>query len=109
MPQRHRSEISEAVSADPLGSYRRTPRTFNQGRTCAVAECQTVLSIYNGAKHCAAHNPKQLRVTPRRTPPTTTICLPLETVGADTHSGSQPERVRRLIESAGAEVRQQAS
>jgi hypothetical protein len=62
MPQPHRPELSESVSAEPLVTYRRTPRTFRAGRTCAMAGCQTVLSIYNSGKHCAAHNPKHLRV-----------------------------------------------
>jgi hypothetical protein len=66
MTQRHRSEISTSVSADPLGRDRRTPRTYRSGRQCAVAECQTVLSIYNGAKHCAAHNIVSVRAAGRR-------------------------------------------
>lgn len=66
MPQRHRPELSESIAADPLGSYRRLPRTFGSGRKCAELECTTLLSIYNGAKHCAAHNPKQIQVTRRR-------------------------------------------
>ena len=68
MPQRHRPELSESVSADPLGTYRRTPRTFRPGRRCAAAGCLTVLSIYNGAKHCAAHNPKQATMPRTRVP-----------------------------------------
>jgi hypothetical protein len=107
MPQRHRSEISESVTADPLGSYRRTPRTFNPGRTCAAVGCQTVLSIYNGAKHCAAHNPKQLRVKRPYAAPTS-VALPAERVNTDSRQG-RPERVRRLIESAREDVRQEAS
>ena|SRR5579872_5931240 len=60
MPQRHRPELSDSVSAEPVGTNRRTPRTFRPGRQCAVPGCQTLLSIYNGAKHCAAHNPTHL-------------------------------------------------
>jgi hypothetical protein len=65
MPQRHRPELSESVSGEPLTTYRRTPRTFVPGRTCSVPGCPTVLSIYNGAKHCAAHNPNRLTARPR--------------------------------------------
>jgi hypothetical protein len=65
MPQRHRPELSESVSGEPLGTYRRTPRTFGSGRTCAVPGCPTVLSIYNGAKHCAVHSPNRLMTRPR--------------------------------------------
>ena len=56
MPQRHRPELSESVSGEPMVTYRRTPRTFASGRTCAVAGCPTVLSIYNSGKRCAAHD-----------------------------------------------------
>jgi len=73
MPQRHRPELSESVSADPMGTYRRTPRTFRPGRRCAAAGCLTVLSIYNGAKHCAAHNPKQATMARTRVPSDTTV------------------------------------
>jgi hypothetical protein len=66
MPQRHRSEISECVSADPLGRLRRTPRTYGQGRHCAFPGCGTVLSIYNGAKCCGAHSPIDLRAAVAR-------------------------------------------
>ena len=68
MPQPHRPELSESVSAEPLVTYRRTPRTFRSGRTCAVAGCQTVLSIYNSGKCCAAHDPKHLRALVRPVP-----------------------------------------
>jgi len=64
MPQRHRPELSESVSGEPLVTYRRTPRTFRPGRTCAVGGCNTVLSIYNSGKHCAAHDPATLRRNP---------------------------------------------
>src|ERR1700676_1171747 len=63
MPQRHRPELSESVAAEPLSTYRRTARAFSSGRRCVEPGCLTVLSIYNGGKHCAAHNPKQVRVT----------------------------------------------
>jgi hypothetical protein len=66
MPQRHRSEISECVSADPPGRLRRTPRTYGPGRRCAFPDCETVLSIYNGAKCCGAHNPIDLRAAVAR-------------------------------------------
>jgi hypothetical protein len=55
MPQRHRPELSESVTGEHFVTYRRTPRTFSTGRTCARSGCSTVLSIYNGGKHCAAH------------------------------------------------------
>jgi hypothetical protein len=55
MPRQHRSELSESVSGESPVTYRRTPRTFRPGRTCAAPGCPTVLSIYNGAKWCAAH------------------------------------------------------
>ena len=62
MPQRHRPELSETVSGEHLVTYRRTARTFSAGRTCATSGCLTVLSIYNGGKHCAAHAAHRLSV-----------------------------------------------
>ena len=56
MPERHRPELSESVSGEPLVTYRRSPRTFHPGRTCAMPGCPTVLSIYNGGQRCAAHS-----------------------------------------------------
>jgi hypothetical protein len=73
MPQPHRPELSESVTADLVGAPRRTPRTFRPGRTCAAAGCLTRLSIYNGAKHCAAHNPKHLRMAATGAPTDTMI------------------------------------
>jgi hypothetical protein len=61
MPQRHRTELSESVSGERPVTYRRTARTFSAGRTCAVDDCPTVLSIYNSSKYCAAHNDHRLR------------------------------------------------
>jgi hypothetical protein len=55
MPQRHRPELSDSVSGEALVTYRRLPRTFRPGRTCAMPGCPTVLSIYNSGKHCSAH------------------------------------------------------
>ena len=55
MPQRHRMELSESVSGERPITYRRTARTFSAGRTCAVDDCPTVLSIYNSSPRCAAH------------------------------------------------------
>jgi hypothetical protein len=91
MPQRHRSEISECVSADPLGRLRRTPRTYGQGRHCAFPGCETVLSIYNGAKCCGAHNPIDLRAAVARQ------SRPPAAVGAVTTAdpGDGPPEVRR--------------
>jgi hypothetical protein len=65
MTQRHRPELSESVAADPVVTYRRTPRTFGRGRTCAVPGCRTILSIYNGGKHCGPHHPSQLAAPTR--------------------------------------------
>jgi hypothetical protein len=108
MPQRHRPELADAVSADPLGSYRRTPRTFGRDRTCALPGCLTVLSIYNSSKHCAAHGAKQLRVPPARAPESTLTAAPH--LVADDGSGPQTNRPRRrvLIE-PGGEVTRRAS
>jgi hypothetical protein len=61
MPQRHRPDLSESVSGEAPVTYRRLPRTFRPGRTCAVAGCPTVLSIYNGGKHCSVHSSGPLR------------------------------------------------
>ena len=55
MPQRHRPELSEAVIGERLVGYRRSARTFAQGRTCDHAGCITRLSIYNSGKLCAVH------------------------------------------------------
>jgi hypothetical protein len=108
MPQRHRPELADAVSADPLGSYRRTPRTFGRDRTCALPGCLTVLSIYNSSKHCAAHSPKQLRVPPPR-PPETTLTAPPHLV-ADDGVGTKANRTRRrVLVEPGGEVTRQAS
>jgi hypothetical protein len=32
-------------------------RTWAAGRSCAEPGCKTVLSIYNGGKHCSIHAP----------------------------------------------------
>jgi hypothetical protein len=64
MPQRHRSELSESVSGEHLVTYKRLPRQYRSGRTCAVPGCPTVLSIYNSGKQCAAHNPIRFRAAP---------------------------------------------
>lgn len=40
-------EAGEAVAA----------RTFGRGRVCRAPGCSTVLSIYNGARHCWQHEP----------------------------------------------------
>jgi hypothetical protein len=64
MPQRHRPELSESVSGEAPVTYRRTPRTFRPGRTCAAAGCPTVLSIYNSGKFCAVHNAVDSRPGP---------------------------------------------
>ena len=55
MPQRHRPELSEAVAGERLVGYRRSARTFAQGRTCQHGGCTTRLSIYNSGKLCALH------------------------------------------------------
>jgi hypothetical protein len=55
MPQRHRPELSEAVAGERLVGYRRSARTFAQGRTCQHPGCTTRLSIYNSGKLCALH------------------------------------------------------
>ncbi len=55
MPQRHRPELSEAVAGERLVGYRRSARTFGQGRTCDHAGCTTRLSMYNSGKLCAVH------------------------------------------------------
>ena len=41
MPQRHRPELSESVTGEPLVGYRRTPRTFRADRVCEVSGCTT--------------------------------------------------------------------
>jgi hypothetical protein len=95
MPQRHRPELSDSVVADPVGSYTRAARTFRPDRRCATPGCLTVLSIYNGAKHCAAHNPKQLRVIrPRRAPETAASRVEMGEggVGPKTMSAAPPRR-----------------
>jgi hypothetical protein len=56
MARPHRTELSESVSGESPVTYRRTPRTFRPGRTCAATGCPTVLSIYNGGKWCAVHS-----------------------------------------------------
>jgi hypothetical protein len=107
MPQRHRPELSDSVSADPLGRYRRTPHTFGPGRTCAGSGCLTVLSIYNSSKHCAAHSPNHLRVTPAPSP-TDTITAPPYALAADhpQETGRSPVGV---VVDREAGVRRQAS
>ncbi len=55
MPQRHRPELSEAVIGERLVGYRRSARTFAQGRICNHTGCTTRLSIYNSGKLCAVH------------------------------------------------------
>ena len=55
MPQRHRPELSEAVTGERLVGHRRSARTFAQGRTCDFSGCTTWLSIYNSGKLCAVH------------------------------------------------------
>jgi hypothetical protein len=111
MPQRHRPELSESVGADPIGSHRRTPRTFSAGRRCAQPGCTTLLSIYNGAINCAAHNPKQARGPRSRGPQPTageTIAVVAGGEGAGTGS-ADPSPVRRLAHPVVEEVRRQAS
>jgi hypothetical protein len=110
MPQRHRPELSDSVAADPLGTYRGTPRTFSPGRCCAEPGCTTVLSIYNGAKHCAAHNPKQRRVSRPPTPrPAAGEPLPLDADAGRAGAWVSESFPRRLVPQAAEEVRQQAS
>lgn len=55
MPQRHRPELSEAVTGEPLVGHRRSARTFAKDRVCAHDGCDTKLSIYNSSDLCAAH------------------------------------------------------
>jgi hypothetical protein len=108
MPQRHRSEISESVSADPLGRDRRTPRTFRPGRQCALPGCETVLSIYNGAKYCAPHDAKPFRVASARVP---SPSPPEGTVSATEEKAPAPKvrpRVRVLVD-PGGDVSRRAS
>lgn len=108
MTQRHRPELADAVSADPLGSYRRNPRTFGPGRTCALPGCLTVLSIYNSSKHCAAHGAKQLRVSPARVAENTVTAPPH--LVADKSAGPKANRSpRRVLLEPGGEVTRQAS
>jgi hypothetical protein len=104
MPQRHRQELSESVSADPLGTYRRTPRTFRPGRQCAVPGCETVLSIYNGAKHCAAHGPAQLKKSRARAMPEESAALAEELRDRPTM-----HLATRVLVPAGAGVSRRAS
>jgi len=111
MLQRHRPELSESVAADPLGSDRRMPRTFSSGRTCAEPECTTLLSIYNGAKHCAAHNPKQIRVTRSRLKEDAAgdVSPVVEEIeAAPTNEGERPV-VRPLVTPHVEDIRRQAS
>jgi hypothetical protein len=108
MPQRHRPELADAVSADPLGSYRRTPRTFSRGRTCALPGCLTVLSIYNSSKHCAAHSPKHLQAAAARSPQSP-VTAPTHLMGDD-GAGEKTNRPRgRVLVEPGGEVTRQAS
>jgi hypothetical protein len=67
MAQRHRPELSESVTAEPVVTYRRTPRTFSPGRMCAAPGCLTVLSIDNAGEHCSSHHPGHLWAGPTRT------------------------------------------
>jgi hypothetical protein len=108
MPQRHRPELSESVSADPLGTYRRTPRTFRPGRRCAVPGCLTVLSIYNGAKHCAAHNPKQSTMARTRTSSDTTVGPP-PAVAKEDHVATTVRAGGRILVERGGDVSRRAS
>ncbi|HZU79297.1 MAG TPA: hypothetical protein VE991_05230 [Acidimicrobiales bacterium] len=57
MPQRHRPELSEAVSGERLVGYRRSTRTFARDRVCGFGGCTTKLSIYNSGRLCAVHAP----------------------------------------------------
>lgn len=57
MPQRHRPELSEAVSGERLVGYRRSIRTFGTDRTCAFEGCTTRLSRYNSGSLCSTHSP----------------------------------------------------
>jgi hypothetical protein len=38
---------------------------FDEGRICAIAGCETVLSVYNDGELCWSHRPME-RVTPLR-------------------------------------------
>ena len=64
MQPRHSHDASERVMAEPFVGVRRSPRTYQRDRVCAVPGCDTRLSIYNGTTVCAEHNPH--RVRPRR-------------------------------------------
>jgi hypothetical protein len=43
------------------GSPKRRPRTFDEGRICANADCQTIISRYNSADFCFRHAPPKFR------------------------------------------------
>jgi hypothetical protein len=98
MAHRHRPELSDSVSAEPVGANRRTPRTFRPGRRCAVPGCQTLLSIYNGAKHCAAHNPTHLRTTLPRPFPDTPAAPTASSQDEPAATGANRPRVRVLLD-----------
>ena len=41
----------------------RANRTYDEGRVCARAECETRLSKYNKSKYCWAHTPVKYPLT----------------------------------------------
>jgi hypothetical protein len=55
MPQRHRPELSEAVTGEHFVGYRRSARTFGRDRVCTHEGCATRLSMYNSGDLCAVH------------------------------------------------------
>lgn len=55
--QRHRPELSEALTGERLVGHRRSARTFAANRVCDHRGCTTRLSIYNSGTLCAVHSP----------------------------------------------------
>jgi hypothetical protein len=107
MPQRHRPEVSESVSGEPLVTYKRLPRKYRPGRTCAVPGCPTVLSIYNSGKQCAAHNPIRFRAAP--VPASREVTAPSTPAKAQTGAGDGARARPRVLVDPSGEIRRRAS
>ena len=46
-----------SVAGTPFNGGGRPSRSYAKGRVCKEPGCDTILSIYNDAKHCARHAP----------------------------------------------------
>jgi len=49
--------VSSGLKAQRIGSSSRRPRTFDKGRVCTNARCDTVISRYNQSESCYRHSP----------------------------------------------------